>query len=322
MSKATKKALSPHKNEIKTKPKKELTWRRLGYLQLSLLIHLWQKEMYGMEIKRHLALMGYPIKENQLYPALKRLEEGGVVEAQEREVKGTNRTRIYYKLNKEGRILIGEYLYHFYGLFSDLTASKLGFVRKEILEYVELRSDMLVGDFSRRYTDTQFEPIAYFARKMSLTGRLFIMNFEGGKYEKILRERIKLHKVENTIVLLDIDQDAGEGKKTILPDNSLDLCMSIFSLRYKGTEWIIPEVARVLKPKGIIVVAASIDRKEIDVRSVFIDVMMDMSKEAFPETTRVGVDPDEIQNKFVENGLSVLKRKEKNGVAYFLFEKN
>lgn len=317
MSKSSITGSFSNNGNIDKKPKKELIWRRLGYLQLSLLLSLWDKEMYGLEIKRHLTLKDYPIKENQLYPALKRLEESGMLESEKRDVRGANRTRIYYHTTKEGRVLIGTYLYNFHNLFSEQMASKLSFLRDELLEYLDLRPDMLVGDFSRRYTETRFEPMAKIASVMKMTGRLFLLNFEDGKYEKILRERIKLHKVENTIALLDIDNG-----KTILPDNSLDFCLSIFSLRYKGMEWIIPETARVLKPKGKIVVAVTIDRKEIDVRSVFINVLMDMSREAFPEATRIGVDPDEIQNKFVDNGLSVLKRKEKNGTAYFLFEKN
>ena len=146
---------------------------------------------------------------------------------------------------------------------------------------------------------------------------MFLLNFAGGEFNKIFKERVKIHEVENTITLLDVDKG-----KTILPDNSLDYCLSIFSLWYVGMGWVIPEVARVLKPKGRTVVVSMIDRKESDFRSAFTDVLMDISWEVHPEVDRIGLDPDEIQNTFAKHGFTVIKRKEKNGIVYILFEKN
>ena len=47
---------------------------RLGWLQLSILTMVWNKEMYGLEIQKHLKIRGYPIATTQLYSALNNLE--------------------------------------------------------------------------------------------------------------------------------------------------------------------------------------------------------------------------------------------------------
>ena len=52
---------------IQKSTKSQFAWRRLGFLQLSLIMHLRQKEMYGVEIREHLALDGYVVDDNQIY---------------------------------------------------------------------------------------------------------------------------------------------------------------------------------------------------------------------------------------------------------------
>lgn len=68
-----------------------------------ILMMLANKEMYGYELMKSLAQFAagiYEPKSGTLYPALKRLERGGLIVSEKREVDGN--TLKYYKITEKG----------------------------------------------------------------------------------------------------------------------------------------------------------------------------------------------------------------------------
>ncbi|MCE7734907.1 MAG: methyltransferase domain-containing protein [Candidatus Heimdallarchaeota archaeon] len=306
---------------IQKSTKSQFAWRRLGFLQLSLIMHLRQKEMYGVEIREHLALDGYVVDDNQIYPALKGLLNSGFIEISDHKGK-----KKHYQTTEEGRKVVAEYLFQFYGLFNERIQEKLLFVRDEILEYLTVRSGMIFADFSVRFSEIQLKPIITIGNELGPIGRMIIHNLHPKFYE-ITQKRIKMMRGQEYLSVInpEIKNEESETNKSKvkspLPDDSVDFALSIFTLHLSGMDWIIPEISRILKPGGKAVIASSFDETEVDVRYAFVSVYFDMIEELYPFVNKLGVSKGIVEDQLKENGLQIVKQKEGNGAYYFLISK-
>ena len=122
---------------------------QLGTLQLQILSILWNQEMYGLEIIKHLKLRQYIIGTNQLYPALKRLEK--LTALTSRKQQHTNDTRIYYKITSYGRQLITNQLMMFLGVLQDILLEKLDFIGEYCAQLLQLKVNMSILDLSKEF---------------------------------------------------------------------------------------------------------------------------------------------------------------------------
>ena len=277
-------------------------------------MHLWKKEMYGVQIREHLAIDGYFVEENQLYPALKNLMQNGFIEINSKKGK-----KKLYKSTESGKKVLSEYMTNFFGLFNERIQEKLLFVRNEILEYIELQKGMVIADFSRRFSELQLEPMVAFSHELGPIGRIFIHNLHPRFYDMTI-QRVKMMGGQQNVTVLN--PFSTEGPKSPLQDGSADLALSIFTLHLSGMDWIINEIARVLKPGGKAVIVASHQVDEIDVRYVLMSAFIDMVKELFPFASRLGVSKSQVEVQLKENGLTIIKQKEGNGAFYLLVTKS
>ncbi len=286
------------------------SWRRLGFLQLSILTLVWKTEMYGLELLKNLKLNGYPIGPGQLYPALGKLEEKGLIISREEIKKGANRR--FFLTTELGRQLVTYYLMDFLSLFSEMQAEKVSFVTKDIYELIEIRPGITFADFSIRRTGRQFVPIIEIHEQVGSKGHVFLTSTRKD-YTDLYKGRIKDNNLKNATVL-EVEQG-----KTTLPDSSVELAICIFTLYMNDTEWIIPEMGRVLKTNGIgLIVDTKEIERELDARFAFIDLLLDL----VPQLSKIGINLSEVEGISAENGLVIHRKKENRGVIYLVLTKH
>jgi DNA-binding PadR family transcriptional regulator len=140
---------------------------QLGWIQILFL--LWNYEMYGLEITRMLDLRGVRIGVNQLYPALRRLEEKGAVES--RRVERVGATRVYYHTTEHGRQLaIHQYL-DFGEIIQEAAIGRLVFIPEGLRKIIEFKRGDTVLDFSGRFYDLF---VKHIAQSMGVEGRYIV----------------------------------------------------------------------------------------------------------------------------------------------------
>lgn len=287
-------------------------WRRLGFLQLALMTILWKEELYGKEIHTCLKLRNYEIGAGQLYPALKNLEENGLLEGR---VDGTKKgaTRKYYQSTEKGRKEAINYLTNFLSLFTGLMGEKHAFVPETALKMVKIKQGMMVADFSRRVSRESLEMIARLSKMVEPTGRIFLTS-ESEEQSKILKDRIAHFEIEKTASLLELTKEG----KMLLPDESMDCVLSIFTIREEKTEWILPEMKRVLKPEGTGLILEMMEEKEeTHVKYAFLEMLIDLINIKIP----IGIKSEILIEKIAKNQLEIVERKEKKGVIFLTVKK-
>ena len=288
--------------------KKEIDWKRLGWRQITVMTMLWDREMYGIEIQKRLKLSGDNLGPGQLYPLLNKLEKAGVLEAKERERKGAN--RIYYKTTNKGKEAITIYGINFLGLFQRLIMEKTSYILDTVIEELEIGPGKIVMDFSA--PDVENFVMEKVAPKIEPTGKLFIETSTTEKVE-LLEYRINFYQLEGIVVPLEVIKG-----KVKLPEKSIDIATCIFTLHEKDTEWIIPEIARVLKTEGKAMII-DIKKLNLDDENIIIE-LISMLGDVVPrhDANEIGADFKKIEEELKKNKLTIEKRVEKKGVIYLI----
>ena len=287
---------------------KEIDWKRLGWRQLTVITMLWNREMYGIEIQKRLKMLGDNLGPGQLYPLLNKLEEAGVLEANERERKGAN--RIYYKTAEKGKKTIITYGINFVGLFQRLIIEKTHYIIEMVIKELDIVPGKIITDFSA--PDIENVVLEEIAPKIKPTGRLFIETSSTEKVE-LLEYRIKFHELEDIVAPIEVIDG-----RVMLPDKSIDIATCIFTLHEENTGWIIPEIARILKEEGR---AMLIDLNKLDFEegNIIIETIA-MLGDLFPRHNRssIGVDFEEVEKELKKNKLTIEKKIEEKGVVYLI----
>lgn len=285
-------------------------WRRMGFLQLSILSSLLIKERYGLQIREHLMLNGYEIGTNQLYAALSRLDSQGHITMREEERRGVNRK--YYILTEKGRAAFVRYSLNFIILLQDLypleNLTPLSDLAWKILE-PHISATTVIFDFSTRYTENQFAPIVSICTKLKKPGHINILS-QKEEYREILQNKITHYHLDDVVSIINLNE------KSQIKDNSIDLVICNFMLHHPQNEWIIPEINRILKPKGIFLL---VNPLEMDI-SINKDIRFSLLvsfRQLSPFIQKSGINPDEILRKLKINNLKVLDKQILNGVVYF-----
>lgn len=91
---------------------------RRGLLIVAVLAQL-RAEHYGYTLRKDLSALGIEIDEGTLYPLLRRLETQGLLESEWREE--NNRRKRFYKLSKDGRVILKQLLAELAQINSSLT---------------------------------------------------------------------------------------------------------------------------------------------------------------------------------------------------------
>ncbi len=283
----------------------DYSWRRLGFLQLSIITLLWKREMYGLELSNNLKMNGYPIGAGQLYPTLNRLKKNDLISVREEIRKGANRK--FFKTTNSGRKLVRTYLANFMNLFPELIAEYYTFVKDDLYNLTELSPGMVIADLSFRRTDSIWHPETDLCQHIGPTGRMFLTASSKENLSAI-NDRIEYQKLQDIITIVEVDQG-----KTHLPDNSVDLVLCAFTLKKNGSEWLIPEMCRILKPngKGIIIDTLKFEKKA-DVRYVYTDLFVELSQ----NDSDTGINLEAVESLLNKNGLIIKNKMENKGVKY------
>jgi PadR family transcriptional regulator PadR len=208
--------------------------KRLGWFQISLLTILWTRDMYGLELQTYLKLQGNDVSVGQIYPALKHLEDDGLVSSYEEIRKGANRK--YYSLTPTGRQSILQFVEMFKSIFNGIIWQKLSFLPDKLLDLSLTYPELILRSF---------------APKVGPTGHYFLLSENPTQTQQLelLLDYINLncpfHILEPFVA-----SDSSSPWSIPLPDRTLDLIYSIFRIPKKLSPAIFTEVARLLKPDG------------------------------------------------------------------------
>jgi len=267
---------------------------QLGTLQLYILSILWNKEIYGLELMKHLKNRGYTIRSNQLYPALKRLEKLKALESRKEERIGT--TRIYYKITEIGRQLMANHLTGIVDIFQEIMLEKVSFLGIYCGDLLQIKPGMKILDISKDFYDPF---IIKLAPKLQPTGLYYIVA-KDLEHQEMYQDRIDFNQYESFMFPI-----IPKEEKINLPDTSIDAAIAFFTLRQNSSEEKYKELFRILKPQGKILIVDWPMRRS-DVRGPMIDSI-------FPE--RRGVDAIELAKSVKKIGFESKIWDEKEGVV-------
>lgn len=280
---------------------------RLGWLQLTILTLLWNRELYGLEIQNVLKLRGYEkLGVSQLYPALNKLKEEELLTARLEKQIGADRR--YYRTTEEGKATVIQYLNNFFVLFEDLFLTKLDFLPDHISEFVNLKKPGLrIADLSLGTVNS-----AVFLRDIisnpSLSQEYYLLA-SNEEFREYLEMRIEFLQPKRTITVLDVTKN-----EIPLEDDTIDLVLIFFTLHEDNTDWLIAETSRILQKDGK---ALIIDFKGVETENILLEVL----KELFPFHSNIGVVPKYILEQIQIYGLNMIEQREYKGLVYFLAEK-
>jgi DNA-binding PadR family transcriptional regulator len=273
----------------------------LGSLQMYILSILWSREMYGLEIIKHLRIRAYDVGTNQLYPALKRLESLAAVESRKEERVGT--TRIYYRITPKGKQLMMQQLMGLIDLFQEILLDKLDFMGDYCGEILHITPGMHVLDISKDYYDAFVHAIV----QQILPDGIYYIVAKGEEKQNLYQDRVEIFHFEPVVKPIIPNQ---KGILSI-PESSIDIIVAFFTIRTPATFSSLTELKRVLKPNGKGVI--------IDWPMAKSDVRNNMITSILPE--KRGVDSAEICDMLHRDGFSTIIHTEKEGIAVIEFVK-
>ncbi|MFW9995567.1 MAG: helix-turn-helix transcriptional regulator [Candidatus Odinarchaeota archaeon] len=281
---------------------------RLGWLQLTILTLLWNRELYGLEIQKYLKLGGYKkIGVSQLYPALNRMKDEKLLNSRLENQIGADRR--YYWTTEKGKDVVIQYLSNFFVLFEDLFIARLDFLADHINELVNLGEQGLrIADFSLGTANS-----GIFLRETLANLDLikdYFMLASNEKMRELLETRIEFLQLKRVINILEV-------KKNEIPleDETIDLVLILFTLHEDDTEWLIAETSRVLKKEGK---ALFIDFIGVEKENILLDILTEL----FPFHSNIGVVPKIIIEQIQRYDLELIEQREYKGLVYLLAKKN
>jgi DNA-binding PadR family transcriptional regulator len=268
---------------------------QLGWIQIQILFLLWNYEMYGLEITRMLGLRSVKIGVNQLYPALRRLEDKGALESRRVERVGT--TRVYYRTTEHGRQLaIHQYL-DFGELIQEAAIGRLVFIPEGLRKIVEFKRGDTVLDFSGRFYDLF---VKHIAQSLGVEGRYIVYSTSSEEAE-VYRHRAEYYSLNNVTVAQEKEPNVLD-----LPDGTVDVGLSYLNIRTPDRLWRMRELRRLLKPTGVAIF--------VDWHQPRENVRMEIMSSIFPGN--IGVEPDQFGGWLRESGLRQTGIVEERGLLY------
>ena len=261
-----------------------LNHRKLNWTQLTILSLLWNKTMYGLEIKNNLEARQIPVTLSQLYPMLKKLHLKGFLESH-KEDRDDTADRIFYRTTQRGQEVIQNYLKDFISIFFEGYTNIVGFIGDEVHKVVNLTTPgIIIADLSYDVIESVLVKLVPIHDPIA---RYFIIS-ETEIKKDIVKYRVQYHKLDEIVRIYTFDQG-----KSILPDASVDVVLLLFTMHELGTDYYISEAKRILKPDGSIVIA---------------DNLIETGKKNFLLDALIQIFPARIDEKFYfENLIKLLE---------------
>ncbi|MFX1513390.1 MAG: helix-turn-helix transcriptional regulator [Promethearchaeota archaeon] len=282
----------------------------LGWVQLSILTLLWEEEMYGLEIRDHLKLKNYNIGPGQLYPALKRLEEVGWIVARE-DNQSERVNRKFYTTSIEGRNQVILHIAQHLFLFAEIFTKRVSFIANHIHELVDMtKQGIIIADLSRTTTHTykslQIMVPQIMVPKKNPTAQYFITSTP--EWINIIKVRLEHANLDKNVSILLLEENSIP-----LPDSSVDVIISYFTLHEDNCEWYYKEFKRLLKDNGKIVI---VEMKPIEEANIIIEFWAEL----VPSHTNIGLIRSKLEKELKKNKLKIIKEKQYKGVEYLVIE--
>ena len=202
--------------------------KRLGTLQMKILILLWNREMYGLEIQKHLALKGLKTSTSQLYPALEKLTQMKALE--KKVVPKIGADRNFYWTSPYGKDLILKYISDFMEDLAEIQFEKFGEWTPFILQMISIEPGMVVIDFSIREIESL---LVQLAPRVSRTGRYFLVAHKE-ETTTLLKDRIEHYQLEDYVNVLHRNNNHVD-----LGDNSSDIVLAFVTLHEDRSDWVL-----------------------------------------------------------------------------------
>jgi DNA-binding PadR family transcriptional regulator len=274
---------------------------RLGSLQIALLSLVWNREMYGLEIQKHLAMQGLKVGSGQLYPALKKLEQSGAITSREEQRIGIS--RIFYQTTKEGHKLVMDYISHFLSIFNQAFIYQTRPFADLLLNNIPITNGMVVMDFSLEDNE---EILVKLVPNVGLTGRYFFTS-QSSEYGSLIEERIDQYGLKEYVRIIDRNK-----RPFSLPDQSCDLCICLFTIHEPDQQWVINEMARLLKPNGKGVI--------LDTVAIKNHILMDMFA-SFIQREELGINIEKVKKEIETENCEIIQEIDHHGVHVFIFQR-
>jgi DNA-binding PadR family transcriptional regulator len=276
--------------------------KKLGTLQLRILMLVWDRQMYGLEIQKHLALRGLNVSTSQLYPALNKLLQSQTLES--KSVHKIGADRIFYWTSEYGKSVILKYIADFMETLVEFQFEKFGTWASEIKKYVEIKAGMVIVDFSLREMESL---LIQFAPLVSNAGHYFVVSQNPGSGE-LIKERIKHYALEDYVRIL-----ASENNKVNIGDQSADIAFVFITLHEENTEWIVPEIHRILKHHGKALI--------VDMEHIENHMLIDMLTRFTIGHSRTGLIVDKFTKYVLDLGFQIEKLERNGGLVFILLNK-
>ncbi|MFX0103803.1 MAG: helix-turn-helix transcriptional regulator [Candidatus Hodarchaeota archaeon] len=270
----------------------------LNWLKLDILGLLWNRKMYGLDIQQALNLIGETTSPGQLYPALQKLEDLGAVECEEKEQKGSNPK--YYTITDRGKQIFLHNMLPIIFVMDSIAQEKFKDIPQRVKELGNFKQGDIIVDFSNwRQLSMYIAPI------VAPTGRVFI-TAKNERHKKMLEDYLEFEKVDDYISVVI-------STRSSIPPQSVDLVIAAFILHEDGTDWIIKEIKRLLKPKGCAIL--------IDQTSLNGHFLEQFFASIVPNHSKVGIVIRDISLKLEKNGLKITSQEEtKEKLVYLVVE--
>lgn len=254
-------------SKIESKKSDKLNYRNFNWTQLTILSLLWNKAMYGLEIKNNLESRQISVNSSQLYPLLKKFSNLGLLTSH-KEDRADTADRIFYKTSPKGQKVLFNYFRDILGLFFEGYSNLVGFIGDEIHKLVDLNvPGIIIADLSYDIIESVLVKIV---PNQDITAQYFIV-CESEEKKNIVDYRVKYNKLDEIVKTYTFNQ-----KRSILPDASVDVVLLLFTLHELETDYILSEAKRILKPNGSIVLADNL------IKSVNENFLFDAILQVFP----------------------------------------
>lgn len=273
---------------------------RLGKIQKSILILLWDSERYGLEILTQLKFNGINITASQLYPALNKLESNKLL--QSRTVIKIGANRKYYSITELGKKAVNEFVEDTFSIIAELIVNRTNDYFSQFEDLIQLNEgDSLLDLFVKSSDDL----IVNLSHSIDTKGIHYCVNFILD--QDVFDEWLKSLKVDN---LQSINFSNNSLK---LKSKSCDVILAMFFFHASTYYSIFPELKRILKDGGLLYI--------IDIQQIENNILLDLITSLINDHPVFGINEKKIKTLLKSNHLEIVQEKSMNGLL-FLEAKN
>ena len=291
------------KKEKKGDKEREKEIKHLNWLQQRIIELLWeQKGLYGQEIADILSyehLDEEKIRSGQLYPALRKLEKGGFVKAEEKKIE--NIKHVIYSITDKGEREIGKKLSGFFHLMEVRIGKKLSNILESLNQKLDF-SDKFCVDLSNRLLDPVTLRLANFVEP---DGRYIVRkdSYFDADLSELLQKRIITFNHQHLISIKDRDE---------ITKKNVDIAVVVFTLHEGDSEWILPKMKEILRPDGYGVI--------IDLVSLEGHIIEKIVSEYLSNHSKIGIDVSVTKEELNQLGFEVTDEKIEDGIVTLIFQ--